>query len=60
MPRRIVVNRYRLSSEAIAILEDAMRDRSHPPTLEQIDRVRVLGRRPLRQVIVDRALTRKR
>ena len=57
---RASANRRSLSNEAITILETALHDRSGPPTLDQIDRLRVRGRRPLRQTIVDRARRRER
>jgi plasmid stability protein len=57
---RAAANRRSLSSEAITILETALHDRSGPPTLEEIDRLRVRGRRPLRQTIIDRARRRDR
>ena len=53
-------NRRSLSSEAITILEQALHDRSGPPTLEEIDRLRVRGRRPLTQAMIDRARRRDR
>ncbi|HKS22769.1 MAG TPA: Arc family DNA-binding protein [Thermoanaerobaculia bacterium] len=57
---RAAANRRSLSSEAITILEAALHDRSGPPTLEEIDRLRVRGRHPLRQTIIDRARRRDR
>ena len=57
---RASANRRSLSSEAITILESALHDRSGPPTLEQIDRLRARGQRPLRQAIIDRARRRER
>jgi plasmid stability protein len=57
---RAEANRRSLSSEAITILETALDDRSGPPTLEQIDKLRVRGRRPLTQSIIDRARRRDR
>jgi plasmid stability protein len=57
---RAVANRRSLSSEAITILESALHDRSGPPTLDAIDRLRARGARPLRQSIIDRARRRER
>jgi plasmid stability protein len=57
---RASANRRSLSSEAITILETVLHDRSGPPTLEEIDRLRVHGRRPLRQDIIERARRRER
>lgn len=52
---RAAANRRSLSSEAITILEKALHERSAPLTLEEIDRLRVRGRKPLTQAILDRA-----
>jgi len=60
LKKRATANRRSLSSEALTILESALHDRSGPPTLAQIDRLRTRGRRPLRQAIVDRARRRER
>ena len=57
---RASANRRSLSGEAITILETVLHDRSGPPTLDEIDRLRVHGRRPLRQDIIDRARRRER
>ncbi|MGZ5446411.1 MAG: FitA-like ribbon-helix-helix domain-containing protein [Thermoanaerobaculia bacterium] len=57
---RASANRRSLSSEAIVILEKALHDRSGPPTLADIDRLRTHGRRPLSQSIIDRARRRER
>ncbi len=60
LKKRAEANRRSLSSEAITILETILEDRSGPPTLEQIDRLRMRGRRPLTQSIIDRARRRER
>ena len=52
---RAAANRRSLSAEAMTILESALDDRSGPPTLEDIDRMRLRGARPLTQAILDRA-----
>jgi plasmid stability protein len=57
---RATANRRSLSSEAITILETVLHDRSGPPTLDEIDRLRTHGARPLRQAIVDLARRRER
>jgi plasmid stability protein len=57
---RAAANRRSLSGEATTILETALQDRSGPPTLDEIDRLRAHGRRSLRQAIVDRARRRER
>lgn len=46
-----------LSAQAIALLELALADPAGPPPLEEIDRLRVRGARPLTQDILDRART---
>ena len=57
---RAAANRRSLSGEAITILETVLHDRSGPPTLDEIDRLRVHGRRPLRQEVIDLARRRER
>ncbi len=57
---RAAANRRSLTGEAMTILERALHERSEAPTLEEIDRLRVRGRRPLRQAIIDRARRRDR
>ena len=60
LKKRAEANRRSLSSEAITILETVLEDRSGPPTLEQIDKLRMRGRRPLTQSVIDRARRRER
>jgi plasmid stability protein len=55
LKERAAANRRSLSSEAITILEKALLERSAPLTLEEIDRLRVRGLKPLTQAILDRA-----
>jgi plasmid stability protein len=57
---RASANRRSLSSEAITILENALRDRPRRLTLEEIDRLRVRPRRPVTQALIDEALRKKR
>ncbi|PYQ26467.1 MAG: plasmid stability protein [Acidobacteria bacterium] len=57
---RAQAHRRSLSSEAITILESVLDDRSGPPTIEEIDRLRAQGKRPLTQAIIDRARRRDR
>lgn len=57
---RAATNRRSLSSEAVTILETVLHDRSGPPSLQEIDRLRMRGQRPLRQTIIDRARRRER
>jgi plasmid stability protein len=52
---RAEAHRRSLTREALVILEEALADRSGPPTLEQIDRLRVRGAAPLTQDLIDRA-----
>jgi plasmid stability protein len=56
---RAAANRRSPSREATVILETALHDRSAPPTLAEIDRLRTHGSRPLRQWILDRARRRE-
>jgi len=60
LKKRAEANRRSLSSEALTILEGALDDRSGPPTLQQIDKLRVHGRRALTQAVIDRARRRDR
>ncbi|MBW2524713.1 MAG: Arc family DNA-binding protein [Deltaproteobacteria bacterium] len=52
---RAELNRRSMGREALVILEDALSDGAGPPTLEEIDRWRVRGRKPLSQELLDRA-----
>lgn len=52
---RAAANRRSLNAEVITILEAALDDRSGPPTIEEVDRMRVRGARPLTQALLDRA-----
>lgn len=44
-----------LSREAIVILAEALEDRAGPPTLTEVDRLRVRGKRALTQELLDDA-----
>lgn len=57
---RAAANRRSLSSEAIVILETALEERSGPMTLDEIDKARLRGRRPLTDAILSRARRRER
>jgi plasmid stability protein len=57
---RAEANRRSLSSEVLTILEGSLDDRAGHATLEELDRVRVRGARPLRQSVIDRARHRDR
>lgn len=52
---RAAAHRRSLSGEALTILEEALRDSAGPPTLAEVDRMRVKGKRPLTQELIDRA-----
>ena len=53
---RARANRRSLAAEALVILEERLGARAGPRTLDEIDRLRVHGRTPLRQEILDLAL----
>lgn len=52
---RASIHRRSLNREALVILEEALSDRAGPPTLDEIDRMRVRGAKPLTQEVIDRA-----
>ncbi len=55
LKERAEANRRSLSGEALTILERSLDDRAGAPALEDIDRVRIRGAKPLSQSIIDRA-----
>lgn len=55
LKERAAANRRSLSREVLVMLETAMAEPAGPPTLEEIDRLRVTGARPLTQDLLDRA-----
>ena len=55
LKRRAARHHRSLGKEALALLEEALRDRAGPPTLAEVDRLRVTGARPLRQELLDEA-----
>lgn len=57
---RAAANRRSLSAEALTILESALAGRPEPPTLEEIDRMRVRGARPLTDAILEQARRQRR
>jgi plasmid stability protein len=57
---RAAANRRSLSREALTILETALHEGSGPRTLAELDRLRVRGRRPLTDAILERARKRDR
>ena len=60
LKRRSAVNRRSMSSEVICILEGVLLDRAGPPTLAEIDRLRIEGARPLDQKAVDQGIAEGR
>lgn len=52
---RAAVHRRSMSREALVILERALGDGAGPPTLEEIDAMRVRGTRLLTQDLIDEA-----
>ncbi|MBM4352777.1 MAG: Arc family DNA-binding protein [Deltaproteobacteria bacterium] len=55
LKERAASNRRSLSAELIMILEQVLDDRSSGPSLDSIDRLRVVGSRPLTQAVLDEA-----
>lgn len=56
LKRRAKANRRSMSNELIMILERVLEDRAGPPTLAEIDTMRVKPLKPLTQDILDEAL----
>jgi hypothetical protein len=50
---RASLHRRSMGREALVILEEALSDGAGPPTLDEIDRWRVGGSRPLTQDLID-------
>ena len=48
-------HRRSMSQEILEILEQALLDRAGPPTLEEIDQLRVKGAKALTQALLDEA-----
>ena len=55
LKERATANRRSLNKEALVILEEALGAGGWPPSLEEIDRLRVRGARPLTQELLDDA-----
>ncbi|HUU01489.1 MAG TPA: Arc family DNA-binding protein [Myxococcota bacterium] len=55
LKKRAAENRRSLSSEVILLLQEALADRAGPPTLAELDGLRIRGGRPLTQDILDNA-----
>ena len=55
LKRRAAANRRSVNSEIVTILEAALDDHSEVPTLDEVDRMRVRGARPLTKALLDRA-----
>jgi plasmid stability protein len=49
-------NRRSMAKEILELISGSLEDRSGPPSLEEIDRLRVAGSRPLTQAVLDEAL----
>lgn len=60
LKERAAANRRSLSGEVLTILDSVLHDRSGPLTLAEIDRLRTRGRRPLTDVVLERARKRNR
>jgi len=54
---RAATNRRSLTAEALRILETALGDRAGPPTLAELDTLRIRGRAELTQELLDHART---
>lgn len=57
LKKRAAAHRRSIGKEALSILEEGLRDRAGPPSLAEIDELRVKGRRPLTQRLLDQART---
>ena len=53
--RRADANRRSMNQEAVRILEEALRDRAGPPSLEELDALRIRGRGPLSDALLQEA-----
>ncbi len=49
-------NRRSMAKELLDIISNSLEDRSGPPSLEEIDRLRVAGARPLTEDVLNEAL----
>lgn len=54
LKQRAKANRRSLGKEALVILEEALGSGAWPPTIEEIDSLRVCGARPLTQEMLDK------
>ncbi len=52
---RASANGRSLSREVIFLLAEALEDRAGPPSLAEVDRLRMQGKRPLTQDLLDEA-----
>jgi plasmid stability protein len=55
LKQRAAENRRSLSSEAIILLQEVLADRAGPPALEELDKIRIRGSKPLTQDLLDDA-----
>lgn len=53
LKRRAAAARRSMAAEVLCILGEALGDRPGPPTLEEVDRLRIRGRRPLTQDLLE-------
>jgi len=56
LKERARAHRRSLNAEVLVILEERLDRRSGPRTIEEIDRLRIQGQKPLDQEILDAAL----
>jgi len=57
LKKRAAAHRRSMSKEALSILDEGLRDRAGPPSLAELDELRIRGTRPLTQRLLDRART---
>lgn len=55
LKERALLNRRSISMEACSIIEQVLDDRAGSPTLAEIDRIRIRGKMPLTQELLDEA-----
>jgi len=55
LKERARVNRRSLGKEALVILEEALGMRGWPPSIEELDNLRISGPKPLTQDLLDEA-----
>ena len=60
LKERAKANRRSLGKEALVILEEALGTGGWPPTIDELDKLRVRGARPLTQEMLDEARKTRR